>query len=66
AVAGAGAAVAGAGAAVAGAGATTEESSDLAAALLELFIPFAMAPEERAGWARRLGDPHADGAAPAQ
>lgn len=40
--------------------------SDLAAALLELFIPFAMAPEERTGWARRLGAPDAGGAASEQ
>lgn len=33
---------------------------DLTAALTELFIPFAMADEERAGWAERLGAPQSD------
>lgn len=38
----------------------------LARALAELFIPFAMTAEERSVWERRLREPHADGAAPAQ
>jgi DNA-binding transcriptional regulator YbjK len=55
------------GGAVEGAGAgDVDAGSELAAALLELFIPFAMPAQERADWARRLGAPHADGAAPAR
>lgn len=35
------------------------EREDVTAALLELFIPFAMGAEERAGWDRRLAEPRA-------
>jgi DNA-binding transcriptional regulator YbjK len=42
------------------------QPSELADALLELFIPFAMSADEHAEWERRLRAPHADGAAPAR